>query len=171
MAKRRRGAGELTLAAGKPPKQVRTSPRELTKDRMARFFEALGASCNVRHAADAAKVSTSAVYKRRQVDAEFRARWAAAVHEGYVRLELALLERALIGSGEAPDTARAEGEGDASLRALPPSVLLAMLKMHRDVAREGAPGQSSDSEEQAEQLRERIANKLERLRKQIEARG
>ena len=136
MAKRGRGAGELTLAAGASPKQVRTSPRELTKDRMARFFEALGASCNVRHAADAAEVSTSAVYKRRQVDAEFRARWAAAVHEGYVRLELALLERALIGS-----------------------------------AREGAPGQSSDSEEQAEQLRERIAAKLERLRKQVEARG
>ena len=66
MAKRGRGAGEVTLAAGASPKQVRTSPRELTKDRMARFFEALGASCNVRHAADAAKVSTSAVYKRRQ---------------------------------------------------------------------------------------------------------
>lgn len=159
----------MTLSAGSRPKMRQASAREWNKNKEQDFFAALGASCNVRFAADAAGVSTSAAYRRRQTDAEFRARWAAAVHEGYVRLELALLERALIGSGEAPDCAQAGGAGEASLRALPPSVLLAMIKMHRDVAREGAPGQSSDGEEQAGELRERIADKLDRLRRQLES--
>jgi hypothetical protein len=156
----------MALRGGAAPKLSEAREGHWTEAATNRFFEALGASCNVSYAARAAGLSTSAAYRKRRRIAAFRARWASALHEGYVRLELALLERALIGMGEPP-------EGDdagaaAHLQALPPAVLLSMLKMHRDVAREGAPETARTADEEASELRERIAAKLKRLKARIE---
>ena len=63
------------------------------------FLEHLAATCNVQASAAAAGVAVSTVYANRMRDPDFRADWQAALEQGYARLEAALVERALRGSG------------------------------------------------------------------------
>lgn len=65
------------------------------------FLSTLADTCNVTVSCQAAGMSTGAIYPLRQRDAGFRAAWAAALKEGYVRLELAMLERAIHGTDRA----------------------------------------------------------------------
>lgn len=58
------------------------------------FFDHLAANGNVSAAADAVGFGTPTVYRQRQRRPEFAARWQAAIEQGYVRLEIALLEAA-----------------------------------------------------------------------------
>ena len=70
-----------------------------------RFFETLAQTANVRMSADAAGVSMSTVYRRRQKNLEFRVRWDEALDYGYVSLEAGLLEsaRQAVGELEVPE--------------------------------------------------------------------
>ncbi len=61
------------------------------------FLAALIDTLNVRAAARKAGVSESSVYRHRQQSDGFRAAWAQAIQEGYARLELLMLERAVKG--------------------------------------------------------------------------
>jgi hypothetical protein len=58
------------------------------------FLATLGATANVKAAARAAGVSTVAVYKRRRKWPAFRAAWDEAKEEGYVRIEMLLIDAA-----------------------------------------------------------------------------
>jgi hypothetical protein len=60
------------------------------------FLEALADSCNVRRAAAVAGFAYSAAYKLRQHDSGFAEAWQAALESGYARLEMALVERAIL---------------------------------------------------------------------------
>ncbi|WP_165611281.1 hypothetical protein [Sphingomonas jatrophae] len=68
-----------------------------TLDRQARFLEALAAGCNVAKACRTVGVSDTSVYRLRMKSPAFREAWAIALHEGYVRLEMMMLERAIDG--------------------------------------------------------------------------
>ena len=77
-------------AAGKgAPKPGKSAPRS-THWRKA-FLEALAETSNVTASADRVNVPTRTVYKLRREDADFAARWLAALHEGYDNLEMELL--------------------------------------------------------------------------------
>lgn len=125
-----------------------------------RFLEALAETCNVTLSAKAANLSSSVVYRRRQRDASFRMRWGEALATGYAQLEMAMLERALVGRSK---EIRVDGESQV-IRDYDDRIGIALLKMHRDTVREvEAVADGSEVDEAAE----RILMRLRRLRSQL----
>ena len=118
----------------------------------------LADTCNVTLAAKEAGVSISGAYRRRQENAAFRAGWLEALSLAYQRLELVLLDRAFNGTEKV--VRRRDGSEERMLE-YSNQLGLTLLKMHRDTAdaasKEYAP-------EQVEELRERLLNKLRRLK-------
>lgn len=89
--KRVRGAGGTRTVTRRAAKTAWSARKERL------FLDTLAATSNVSASAKAAKVSDTSVYRRRQNDPAFAAAWTRALCEGYARLELALLERAIQG--------------------------------------------------------------------------
>jgi hypothetical protein len=83
----RGGNGRLVQVA-------RARPRQWTPRVEARFLAALASCCNVKAACRAAGLSTAAAYRHYHRWPDFEKRWNAALEEGYMRLELALIENA-----------------------------------------------------------------------------
>lgn len=103
------------------------------------FLAELEATCNVMASAAAAGFSTTAVYRRRQSHAAFRAAWEAALETGYARLEMALVCAATnllepVADGGADDASGAVPFGGMTAREA-----LQVLRLHRYGARGGAP--------------------------------
>ena len=69
-------------------------PARWTLQRQADFLAHLAASCNVRASAGKVGMSEQSVYRLRMRSAEFRRAFDIARDEGYVRLEMLMLERA-----------------------------------------------------------------------------
>lgn len=159
--------GRLVLSGGARPQKRRARAWSARKEQ--RFIEALTGTCNVSYAANEAGVSTSAVYRRRQTDATFRASWATAVSVGYSQLEMMLLERALHGV-ERPVSAKA---GDrAVMRHYDDRTALALLKLHREGAAEAErQADTSEHEEAVERIIARLARLKERLEGAIETKS
>ncbi len=166
MAKRgiqRAGRAKLTIAGGASPKLRRPRRHEWTKAKEARFFETLAETCNVTIAAEAAGMSVAGAYVRRKKIAAFRAGWAEAIATAYQRLELVMLDRALNGTEKV--VVRKDGSEERMCE-YPNQIALHLLKMHRDSAMEAI----EDAEEaDSAEVRERLVEKLERLRKRFEA--
>lgn len=153
-------AGERVLAGG----QVRqASKRNWSKAKIDNFLSALAETCNVTMAAAEAGVSVSAAYERRKADAGFRGAWMEAIGAAYQRLEMVLLERALVGTEKL--VRRKDGSEERMLE-YPNQLALTLLKMHRDTAAEATAEIDPDD---VEDVRERVLAKLERLRKREEA--
>lgn len=74
-------------------------PARWTLPRQADFLAHLAASCNVRASAGKVGMSEQSVYRLRMRSADFRRAFDIARDEGYVRLEMLMLERAG-GSGD-----------------------------------------------------------------------
>ena len=90
---------KVSIVEGKTRlKERRASPQTITDEQIEAFFLALADTCNVVRSAKAAGFSAWWAYRRRKFDAAFRNGWAAAVREGYAKLELVLLERAMKGT-------------------------------------------------------------------------
>jgi hypothetical protein len=143
---------------GKPARRM-----NWTLDRQARFLEALAAGCNVMKACRAVGLEdTTSVYKLRMKSPAFRTAWAAALHEGYVRLELMMLERAIEGVEKPVFHAGREvgrvREFDARLGAQ----LLA--QHHRAATPPDAP-----AEEPAEAIRARLTARFEEMAERLGA--
>ena len=71
------------------------------------FLDALGASCNVTLAAHASGLAKASLYRRRRRDPGFADRWQEALSQGYVRVEMLLLdlaENTLAGKAPDPDS-------------------------------------------------------------------
>jgi len=155
-------AEQLLLEGGKRVRKVRLSHRSWTATKQKAFLEALAECCNVKLAAKKAGVSTSMAYVRRNRDATFRAGWDRALATGYAQLEMMLLERALHGVEK---TVIARDGSKTVMREYSDRVALALLRMHRDNASYAdAAGQDAEYDE----ARERIVERLERLREQGE---
>lgn len=136
--------------------------RRFTKAKQDRFFEVLTATCNVTAAYKAAGVGHYCVYDHRKKYAAFRARWAEAVRKSYARLELMMIERMM--NGTVKTVTRADGSVQ-TIHQYSDAIALQLLRLHRQTAAEAA---IEHEPEEVEEVRARIADKLERLKARLE---
>lgn len=149
---------KLVIDGGSSPKQRRPSPQSISADQIETFFATLVETCNVVRSAKAAGFSANWAYRKRKSDAGFRNGWAEAVREGYARLELVLLERAIKGTPKLVRTARGT---DRVMRDYSTALAVALLKRHAETA-DSASYQPAEAE--LAEIRERILERLEKLR-------
>lgn len=98
------------------PAQVRKKRSDAwTKRRKAQFLTELALSCNVQRACKKLGVWAASAYHHRQDNPDFAEAWQAALQEGYVRLEEALLRRALdvVGHDAGDGDGLVAADGDA----------------------------------------------------------
>jgi hypothetical protein len=157
------GKSRRVLSGGRRPVLRKASRREWTPRKRARFIEELAATCNVTAAARAVRMSTVGAYRLRARDAAFRAEWALALREGYVRLEMVLLERSM--NGTVKTIARGDGRVD-KIKEYPNHLAFQLLKLHRQTV---AETDAMEREEDLDEVRARLAMKLDALRIRIEA--
>jgi hypothetical protein len=158
-----RAANDLVLVGGGTRAQVRkASRRDWTKAKEQRFLTVLAETCNVSRACEEAGVSDSGAYQRRKANAAFRAAWLDAIGTAYQRLELVLLERALNGTEKI--VTKSDGR-EERMREYPNQIALTLLRMHRDTA---AEAQTEVQADDVEEIRQRLLEKLERLRERYE---
>jgi hypothetical protein len=153
------------VLVGRDKAQLReASPQSITEEQVETFFSELADTCNVVRSARAAGFSANWAYRKRKVDAGFRAGWARAVAEGYAKLELVLLDRAMNGMVKRVPS----GGTEKRIREYPNQLAMALLKRHSETA--GAIDNML-SEEEAEEVRERILAKLAKKREKEERCG
>ena len=136
---------------------------EWTRAKERTFFTALAETCNVKLAAETAGMSVAGAYWRRKRDAAFRAGWAEAIGAAYQRLELVMLDRALNGTEKI--VVRKDGS-EERMREYPNQIAMHLLKMHRDSAMQAI---EEPDEADVADVRTRLVEKLERLRRRFEA--
>ena len=163
----------MHLDGGEHPK-LKNRKRVITDEQLEKFFQTLAETCNVSHSCKTAGISAQRCYEKRKDDAAFRQRWGEALAQGYAKLELALLERALVGSEKTTTvTDDKGGAGETSIKTTtvteyPNALAMSLLKMHRDTVH--AHEESEIGETEVEEARERIIAKLERIKAKTEAR-
>ena len=153
---------ELTLVAAARPQLKKQSERDWTKAKAESFLGVLAETCNVSEACRQTGISMTVVYRRRKMDAKFRAAWNETLSGAYSRLELVLLDRAFNGTEKV--MMRHDGSEDR-MREYPNHIALRLLQMHRETAIEA---DSEVPEEDAAEIRERLIKKLQRLKKRNE---
>jgi len=156
----------VRTAGGKTQRRA-ANRHDWTAAKEAHFLEALAATCNVTLAAKRVRVANSTVYARRAKDAAFRDGWARAISQGYARLEIETLERAI--NGEMRTIVHKDGSAEERVE-YNDRVALTLLRMHRDVA--GEPERREEAAAQigeggADELRDRLMAKLKRVRVQL----
>jgi hypothetical protein len=88
-------AGEFTRYGPTGRAQrIKTGGAQWSDEAEELFLDVLASCGNVRFAARATGFTTFTAYRQRRMRADFAEKWRAAVDQGYVRLELALLEAA-----------------------------------------------------------------------------
>lgn len=157
---------ELILIDG-GAKARRRGPRgqDVSPEKIETFLVTLGMTCNVAMSARKAGFSQSWAYRLRRRDASFRAGWAEAIREGYAKLELVLLERVINGTRK---VVVARDGSTRIIREYSTALAVALLKRHAEAAAEAS---YEHSEDDMREVRERILEKLERMRAQDEAAG
>ena len=149
----------LILDGQSSPKLRSAKDSDITEAQVETFFDTLSETCNVTRSAEAAGFAVSTAYRKRKSDAAFRRAWAEAVREGYAKLELVLLERAIDGT---PKAVSGRGGGDDRLvREYSTALAVALLKRHSETAE--LAGYEPPEDELAE-IRERILQRLDKLR-------
>ena len=154
---------ELRVVGNTKPKARRPRRNEWTRAKERTFFTALAETCNVKLAAEIAGMSVAGAYWRRKRDAAFRAGWAEAIAAAYQRLELVMLDRALNGTEKI--VVRKDGS-EERMREYPNQIAMHLLKMHRDSAMQAI---EEPDEADVADVRARLVEKLERLRRRFEA--
>ena len=157
MAKRAAGRPRLVKTARRVVAKGGKLGAGISEAKQKLFFETLADSCNVTKSVKAADLSSGTVYRHRQRDATFRRRWGEAVATGYAQLEMAMLERALVGRSK---EVCISGESK-TIQEYDDRMALALLKMHRDTVRE-VEGEVDTA--QVDEAAERILMRLRRLR-------
>jgi hypothetical protein len=109
--------------------------RAISASQRSAFLEVLARKANVTAAAKAGDITTAAAYRLRLIDAGFRAKWHAALCEGYARIETELVAEAL----KAPSALTSEAMLKA--RAQKERLRLALLSAHRAAVRGERTGQ------------------------------
>lgn len=153
---------EMTLVAAAKPQLKKRAKRDWSKAKAVRFLSVVAETCNVSEACRRSGVPMTVAYRRRRMDAAFRAEWAEAIAIGYQRLEALLLDRAFNGTEKV--IRRRDGSEERVLE-YPNHIALKLLQMHRETALE------ADNELPAEdvaEIRERLVRKLQRLKKRNE---
>lgn len=149
---------EAALDGKSSPKLRARRKGDISSEQIETFLASLADTCNVVRSAKAAGFTANWAYRKRKFDAAFRNSWAAAVREGYSRLELVLLERAMKGTPKLVRTARGS---DRVMREYSTALAVALLRRHSELA--DSASEEPDMDELAE-VRERIFEKLQRLK-------
>ena len=134
------------------------------KRRRAMFLEHLAATCNVQASAAVAGVAVSTVYANRMRDPYFRADWQAALAQGYARLEVALVERALGGGGRTRPRGDKAVEGPDAPGEIDWEKGMELLRHHqRGLAGFNTPGRVEPKRVPIEQVAARLIRKFRAL--------
>lgn len=152
---RSRGSG-----GGARPQLQKPRRKSWTMGRRETFLAELAATCNVSAAARAAGMCPQGAYRLRDRDAGFRAAWMRALGEGYERLELMMLERAMFGVEK---HVWYRGEQVGSMRSYGDATGLALLRMHRDTVK----GASAPDAQDVEAARARLAAKFSEMNRNM----
>ena len=137
------------MLVGRKKAQIReASPQTISEQQIETFFSELADTCNV---VRSAKFTANWAYRKRKMDAGFRAGWARAVAEGYAKLELVLLDRAMNGTVKRVPS----GGSEKRIREYPNQLAMALLKRHSDMA---GSIDNTLSEEEADEVREEIGS-------------
>jgi hypothetical protein len=152
----------MTLVAAKKPQLKKRARRDWSKAKARAFLTVLGETCNVSEACRRSRVPMTVVYRRRKMDASFRAEWATTIADAYHKLELVLLQRAFNGTEK---VVRRRDGSEERMREYPNHIALQLLKMHRDTAIEAEPEHQAEN---VDEIRDRIVRKLQRLKKRDE---
>lgn len=185
MSEAQRGARDKTRRQkadedpGPTPAQRRTvqqrAPRKdgWTPEKRAHFFAELANSCNIKAACQAVGMSVGGAYMLRERDPSFRLGWRRGIAQGYAKLELQMLERALIGERKLRVVLERSGDEERALDLLnrySPRVAETLYRAHRadaidyDLNDDDPEGEKARTviEQKVEKLREALARKLER---------
>jgi len=150
------------------PQLQREQSNAFNREKKELFLTTLATTANVAHSMLAAGITSATLYRTRQKDAAFRAAWMTALDEGYERLELMLLDRAINGAANAANAyasgfaSGSEAEG-GPVRAAPEfsnGDAMRLLKLHRDAVQSRRAHAGAFSEETSEEIRLRIEAKL-----------
>jgi hypothetical protein len=112
-----------------------------TKAKRDLFLAELAQTANVSASARKAKMKEPQAYAERRKSIAFREAWAEALSEGYAKLELMMLGRAMKALGAKPDEANAAA---TKLEEYSNKLAMTLLTAHRAAARDGR-GQRSES--------------------------
>lgn len=153
-------AGTVAVAEGEGEAPVKSKP--WTQATRLAFFGELALTANVRRSAAAAGVSEARAYHKKRKDPAFAQAWGLALAEGYSRIEMMLLERALAGADEA--------SGGAAVSSLSDRVLMTLYTQHRQSVRDvrDAAAKQPDAEP-AGAVRARLEGKLAEMRTRLAA--
>ena len=149
----------MTLVAALTPQLKKLARRDWSQAKASALLGVLAATCNVSEACRQSGVPMTVAYRRRKMDAAFRAAWVEAIGVAYSRLEMMLLERAFHGIEKV--IRRKDGSEERMLE-YPNQLGLQLLKMHRDTAQEAESEYSTDD---VAEIRERLVKKLQRLKR------
>ena len=153
---------EMTLVGAKTRRLQKRAKRDWSKAKAAAFLTVLAETCNVSEACRKSGVPMTVAYRRRKMDAAFRASWGEAIGLAYSRLELVLLDRAFVGTVK---TITRKDGSEERMHQYSNQLGLTLLKMHRDAA---AEAYSELPSEDVDEIRERLVNKLQRLKRRDE---
>jgi hypothetical protein len=155
------GRGEL-VGAGSQLKRVGHGRWSQAKERL--FFDELAATANVKRAAAAAGVSANAVYARRMKQPVFRAKWDAVLETGRAAIEMKLVEAANR-SFDPDDIDTGDVEPKVSVaEAIRIVQVHGSRKQQEQLPDPFAEQAASMSEDDIEAVRERIIQKLKRIK-------
>ncbi len=157
-------AGNALVPIDGGKRMQRRAPRgqDVSPEKIETFLVTLGMTCNVSMAARKAGFSSSWAYRLRKRDAGFRASWEEAVREGYAMLELVLLERVIKGT---PKRIVERDGSTRTVREYSTALAVALLRRHADTAAQAAYEHDPD---EMREVRDRILEKLDRMRAQDE---
>jgi hypothetical protein len=152
-----------TLAPAKTLTRRKKSVRGLWNVKKRSVFLAeLAMTANVSASARAAKMKEAQAYQERRKSSEFRAAWAAALSEGYARLEMMMLERAM--RALSPSTAEKDADpAQSKMDEYSNKLALTLLAAHRASVRDerGGAGPASRVGPDLVGARDRLARKLD----------
>ena len=153
---------ELTLVAAAKPQLKKRAASDWSKAKGRAFLHVLADTCNVSEACRQSGLNMTVAYRRRKMDAQFRADWAQMLAIGYARLEGVLLQRAFHGTQRV--VTKRDGSEERMLE-YPNQLGLQLLKMHRETAKDA---DIEMAPEDIDEIRERLVRKLQRLKKRDE---
>jgi hypothetical protein len=155
-------ARKLVMVAGQRPQLRKASRRSWSKAKARAFLSVLSETCNVSEACRQSGVPMTVAYRRRKMDAAFRAAWNEMILIAYQRLEAVLLDRAFNGTEKV--TIKRDGS-EERMREYPNHIALQLLKMHRETAMEADSEMPPDD---VDEIRQRLVRKLQRLKRRDE---
>lgn len=141
-----------------------------TIEKRALFLAELAMTSNVSASARAAKMKESQAYAERRKSSEFRADWKEALGEGYTRLEMMMLERAMRALSPAapdaePDPAQAKVDEYSN------KLAMTLLSAHRASVREERGGAPPRAPVDGETARAQLSTTFDIIHQRMKARG